>query len=276
MINQLNSGYIIPQIALGTFKLTDEEVLSEVLDEAGRLGYSHIDTAKIYKNEHIIGKWISKNRRGDLFITTKLWNDDHDHVIEALDTSLEKLKTEYVDLYLVHWPVSTTGPFDIEKVWKQMEKAVELKKARSIGVSNFGIKNLTKLLSFCKIKPAVNQIELHPYFPQHEIREFCKNNDIQVEAYSTFGSGETTGLTPCTDPIINEIADEYSISPQQVILSFLIGEGLIVLPRTSSKTHLRENKEMVQLKSEDIEKIKSIKTRMKYIKCKSFGESRFD
>ena len=276
MFLKLNNGNEIPQIAVGTWKLNNKNNIFELCDEALSLGISHIDTATFYENENFIGDWISKQKREDVFITTKLHNNDHDNAVKALDTSLSKLKTNYVDLYLIHWPVNSNGEFNLEKVWRQMESLVISKKARSIGVSNFGIKNLTKLLKICKIKPVVNQIEVHPYLPQYEIRDFCKKNNIIVEAYSPFGSGNDGEYSLVKDKTINEIATKYSATPQQVILSFLLKEGLVVIPRTSSKEHFKSNSKLVDLKYEDHDKIKNISISHRFIDPVSFGEKRFD
>ena len=276
MFLKLNNDYLIPQLAVGTWKIQDQDTLSEILDEALKLGITHVDTAKCYENEHLIGNWLINQKREDIFLTSKLWNDNHDDVAKALDKSLEKLKTNYLDLYLIHWPVNFNGVFDLEHVWKQMEKLVEMKKVRSIGVSNFGIKNLTKLLSFCKIKPVVNQIEIHPYFPQYEVREFCKKANIVVEAYSPFGSVGHNNINLLKYETINKRAQEHSKSPHQVILSFLLGEELVVIPKTSSKKHLKQNSELIELKKHEIQAIKDIEIRCKFIDPSSFGKNRFD
>lgn len=274
---KLNNGNELPMIGLGTWQI-EGEVLAKTLEHAYNVGYRHIDTATCYKNEEVIGEFLKRHNREEFFITTKLWNTDHSRVLEALETSLSKLCTDYVDLYLVHWPVNFEGEFDIEAVWKKMEKLVDLKKAKAIGVSNFGISNLKKILSICRIKPAVNQIELHPYLPQNEIRKFCsdKQHQIQVVSYSSLGS--SSGVEPMLskDPVLSEIASTHSCTVQSVILNFLISQGIPVIPRSKSKDHLESNFERIVLNQEEIVKIAEIQIRHRYIDPKAFGEHRFD
>lgn len=272
---RLNSGYEIPMIGLGTWELKDK-ILLNALEEAYALGYRHIDTASFYENEHIIGEFLKKHDRNEFFITSKLWNTDHDNALAAINKSLEKLGTDYLDMYLVHWPVNLKGTFDLKKVWTQMEKLVDLKKTRSIGVANFGIKNLTKLLEFCRIKPAILQVEIHPYLPQCELREFCKDNQIQVMSYSSLGSSYGGKVILTKDPVLNEIANRYGRPVQTIILNFLMSEGILVIPRSKSKEHLKTNIQRIELKEEDMQKIRNIKTQYRYIQAKGFGEHRFD
>lgn len=276
MYFNLNDGNRMPAIGMGTWQLTDREVLLKALEDAYEIGYRHIDTAAFYGNEQIIGEFLKKYKREEFFITTKLWNTDHDNVLAAANKSLENLGISHFDLYVVHWPVNLNGKFDVKKLWTQMESLVELKKAKSIGVSNFGIKNLTALLSICKIKPAVNQIELHPYLPQDEIRAFCKKKDILVISYSSLGSSSGGNKILRDDPTLNEIASARNITVAQLILSYLISEGIAVIPRSKSKDHLKSNLDLVDITNQEREKIKSIKIRERYVDPKEFGEHRFD
>ncbi|CAG2100815.1 unnamed protein product [Medioppia subpectinata] len=186
---KLNNSLEMPVIGLGTWQLTDKKVLTKAINTAIDSNYRHIDTAAIYNNEDTIGEILEdlfENnvvKREELFITSKLWNSDHEDVRNACETSLKKLKLDYLDLYLIHWPVSSIGEFNLKDVWTAMESLVIERKVKSIGVANFGIKNLTHLLSFCTIKPVVNQIEFHPYLPQREIRSFCSKHDILCNYY---------------------------------------------------------------------------------------------
>ncbi|ELA42472.1 uncharacterized protein VICG_00571 [Vittaforma corneae ATCC 50505] len=273
---RLNSGYEIPTIGLGTWELTDREIFLNALEEAYNLGYRHIDTASFYGNEDIIGEFLKKHDRKEFFITSKLWNTDHSNVLAAINKSLEKLSTDYLDMYLVHWPVNLNGPFDLKSVWTQMEKLVDLNKTKSIGVANFGIKNLTKLLEFCKIKPAILQVELHPYLPQYELREFCEKNQIRVMSYSSLGSSFGGKVILTKDPVLSDVAKRHNCPVQTVILNFLLSEGLLVIPRSKSKEHLKTNMQRIELKDEDMQKIRDIKTRYRYIDPKPFGDHRFD
>lgn len=262
-------------VGLGTWTLQGD-VLINALENAYEVGYRHIDTAKHYENEQDIGLFLKKHKREEFFITTKLWNSDQDSVLEAINGSLERLGTDYVDLYLIHWPVNFNGPFNLKNVWTEMEKLVDLGKAKSIGVSNFGLKNLKSLLSFCRIKPVINQIELHPYLPQTEIRDFCQENGIEITSYSSFGSSFDDGPDMTNDPVLKEIAEQYNCSTRSIILNFLLSEGIIVIPRSKSKDHLKANMNIINLKPEEIDKIKSIKIRHRYIDPEKFGDHRFD
>lgn len=272
---KLNNGYEMPMIGLGTWQLEGNELINS-LEESYKLGYRHIDTASCYGNEDIIGGFLKNYKRNEFFITTKLWCDSHENALYAINESLRKLQIDYVDLYLVHWPVNLKGKFDLENVWSQMEELVKLGKTKSIGVANFGVKNLNKLLSFCKIKPVVNQIELHPYLPQYEIRDLCKKNEIQIVSYSSLGSSFDQGVSALDDPILKEIAIKHNCTVHQVILSSLLKEGILIIPRSKSKEHLKTNITTVDIDDEDIENIRSIETRFRFIDPVSFGENRFD
>lgn len=273
---QLKDKTNIPSLGLGTWMLEDKDVLINALEDAYSLGYRHIDTAHIYKNEHFIGEFLKKHNRNEFYITSKLWNADHDDVFGAIDRTLKDLGTDHVDLYLVHWPVNLKGPFDPVKVWKDMEKVCSSGKAKSIGVANFGIKNLTKILKECKIKPAVLQIELHPYLQQKELRKFCKEHGIQVQSYSPLGSTLGGKKILVEDPILKGIAKKQNCSVQSVILNFLLDEGLVVIPRSKSKSHLESNLKEVKLTEDEKNEIRNIKEEYRYVQCEEFGKHRFD
>ncbi|KAI5169278.1 glycerol 2-dehydrogenase (NADP+) [Pancytospora epiphaga] len=271
----LNSGFKIPAVGLGTWQLTEKESTLQALNAAYDAGYRAIDTATAYHNEQIIGEFLKNKKREEIFITTKLWVTDHDRVREACCESIDRLGVEYLDLYLIHWPVNTKSEFDLEKLWCEMESLVETGKVRSIGVANFGVKNLSKLLKFCKIKPAMNQIELHPYLPQDEILEFCKKHGIQVTSYSSLGSSGTEKSVK-NEPVIIDIAKKYSVTPSTVLLSFCLSLGCCVIPRSKSPEHIRSNYKTVELSPEDMSAIKAIKTRHRYTNHKAFGPNCFD
>lgn len=273
---KLNNGLEIPSIGLGTWQITEREELFCTLNSAYEAGCRLIDTAAIYNNEEVIGDFLKVKNDKQIFVISKVWNTDHGNVEKALDESLKKLKIDCLDLYLVHWPVNFSGPFEIEKVWKQMETLVEKQKVKSIGVANFGIKNLTKLIDLATIKPAVNQIEVHPYLPQHELRDFCNKNNILIQAYSPFGSSKPCDLKVTEDKVINQIAQERNSSPHQVILSYLESSGMVALPRSKTKKHISDNFKTFKLDQTEIDKIESINIRKRYIDPESFGENRFD
>lgn len=273
---KLNNGKELPVIGFGTWQLTDEEKLLNVLEAAYSIGYRHFDTAPIYENQTKIAKFIAEKDRKDLFITSKLWNTEHNDPSAALNKTLKELDISYLDMYLIHFPVNLNGEFNLEKLWRHMESFVKEGKVKSIGVANFGMKNLKKLLSFCEIKPVVDQIELHPYLPQKEIKEFCDKNDIVVISYSSLGSTKADLPLVREDPVIKKIAEKHNTTPSKVLLSYPITLGCCVIPRSSSKEHVKDNFECFNLDKEDIEMIDGIKTRCRYVNVEEFGPHRFD
>lgn len=251
---KLNDGNTIPQIALGVFKSADET--KEAVLAALKAGYRHIDTAAIYRNEEAVGQAIKESgiNREELFITTKLWNQDiRDHKVEeALETSLKKLGLDYVDLYLIHWPA--TGYVD---AYLEMEKLQAKGKIRSIGVSNFKQHHLETLMEKAHILPSVNQMEYNPQFQDDELLEYCKEKGIAFEAWSPLGHGN------CLDnEKIKNIADKYNKSSAQVILRWLLQKGIIILPKSVHESRIIENKEIYdfELTNEEMEIMKSLNT----------------
>jgi diketogulonate reductase-like aldo/keto reductase len=228
----LNNGTKIPVLGLGTWKSTGKECENAVL-YALNVGYRHIDTAAAYDNEISVGNAIKKSAipRKDIFITTKLWNDDHGNVEKAFNESLKKLQVDYVDLYLMHFPVPERNDS-----WKVMEKIYREGKAKAIGVSNFTIRHLKQLLENADVIPAVNQVEFHPYLYQKELLDFCNKNKIKVEAYSPLTHGHKI-----EDPKLGEIAAEYNKTPAQILIRWGLQHNLIVLPKSLSKERIIEN-----------------------------------
>lgn len=295
----MNNGRKIPQIGLGTWELTDVPKLMQAIENAIEAGYRHIDTAMIYENEEVIGSTLQRIfkgkriSRGDLFVTSKLWNSDHGRADIAVRKTLADLQLDYLDLYLIHWPVTfrceggktvrnekgepVLEPFDLKTLWTKMEEFVDQGLVRSIGVSNFGIENLKYILSFCRIKPAMNQFEMHPYLKQRDLIKFCFDNAITVTSYSSLGSQVSEGSKYQVrgDKDILEIANRNKISPSQVILSWIAEKGIAVIPRSSNKDHLRENFELKQLSEDDIKVIENINIECRYITVPTFGPDRF-
>lgn len=259
----LNNGEKMPQVGLGTWKGLDQECEDFVYNAIVK-GYRHIDTAKIYKNEEEVGRGIKRAidegivKREELFVVTKLWNDCHRIVEESMRESLAKLGLDYVDLYLVHWPVawkSGTNLVDeevnIDDTWRAMEKLVALGLTKSIGVSNYSIAELEHLLSFAQIKPVTNQVEIHPYFNNYKLQKFCLAHGIVLTAYSAlFPRSDNYKFTPwrdmAADPTILEIAKAHNKSPQQICLRWNVQAGNIVITKSSKPERLQQNFEITQ------------------------------
>lgn len=235
----LNDGRHIPQLGLGTFKIPAEQT-AEVVGEAIKLGYRHLDTAKVYGNEAGVGEAVRASGlpRSDFFVTTKLWNGDHvsGDVFGAFDRSLDQLGLDYVDLYLIHWPVPSAGKF--VAAWKALEQIRESGRAHSIGVSNFMPEHLEQLLQETDIKPVLNQIELHPAFQQRDVVSYCHQHGIEVESWGPLGQGKYPLLAL---PIITEIASAHRKTEAQVVLRWHLQQRFIVFPKSTSVARLAEN-----------------------------------
>jgi len=286
----LNNGKKMPIIGLGTYRSDPNEVKAAV-KTALKAGYRHIDCAYMYKNEKEVGQGIKEAiqegivKREDIFVTTKLWNTFHrpELVAKGIEESLNNLGLDYVDLYLIHWPTAQdpNGPlFDgpIEDVpiidtWRKMEELYKAGKAKSIGVSNFNIDRLKDLLEKAEIKPVMDQVENHPYLPQHKLVKFCHDNGLQVTAYCPLG--RKTDPRVLEDPIITEIAKKNNLTPAQVILSWNIQRNVIVIPKSVTPSRIEENLHTVELSKEDFDKINSITTRQRTILGKSADRSLF-
>lgn len=264
------NGQEIPATGLGTWQSKDEEVYNAVL-AALKIGYKHIDTAACYGNEEPIGRAIRDAgvKREDIFITTKVWGTDHTRVEQALNTSLQKLGLDYVDLYLMHWPVplnpngnhplfptlpdgnrDISQDWDFTKTYNLMQKLLDLGKTKSIGVSNFSITNLKKLLNAptTTVKPVVNQVELHPYLPQHKLLQFAKENDIVLESYSPLGSTDSPLLS---DEVVVKIAEKNKVSPATILISWALWRGAVVLPKSVSAHRIESNFNVIDLPDAD-------------------------
>src|SRR5690606_21697711 len=223
----LNNGVKMPIMGLGVFKVEDGNVVTEAVKAAIQNGYRSIDTASFYDNEAGVGKGIKESGvpREDLFITTKVWNSDHgyENTLKAFDISLEKLGLEYLDLYLIHWPVR--GKY--VETWKALEKLYHEGKVKAIGVSNFNIHHLEDILREGEVKPTINQVEYHPHLTQVELREFCEREGIQLEAWSPLKKGELLG-----DPVIQRLAENDEKISTQNILSWDIQNNVLTIPKS--------------------------------------------
>lgn len=275
----LNTGASIPSIGLGTWKAPDDECYNSVLT-ALRNGYRHIDTAKIYNNEVAVGKGIndflkeSGIPREELFITTKLWGTDCKDPLNALKESLLKLNLDYVDLYLIHWPVAIPNdkgdlmpsnefghrlvlPFNewnYLNTFREMQKLPETGLTKAIGISNFNKSKIEKILNDneCKIKPACNQIELHPYLAQSDLINYCNKNNIIVECYSPLGS---TGAPVLNDELLLKLSKKYNVSPACISISWAVGRDTIPLPKSVNPKRIEDNLKIVDLSDDDIKLI---------------------
>jgi 2,5-diketo-D-gluconate reductase A len=235
----LNSGTSIPQLGFGVFKVEPGET-QRVVEDALEVGYRHIDTAAGYNNEEQVGAAIAASgiRRDELFVTTKLANPDHKsgEVGAAFDLSLEKLGLDYVDLYLIHWPMPDNHKF--VEVWRQFEHFYGEHSARAIGVSNFLIPHLETLIEATDIVPAVNQVELHPVFQQRELHEYAAAHGIAVEAWGPLGQGkyDLFGM-----PTIQTLSIAHGKSPAQIVIRWHLQAGNIVIPKSNSRERMAEN-----------------------------------
>ena len=233
----LNNDVQIPQLGFGTFQIPPAETKAAVL-AALEAGYRHIDTAQMYGNEKEVGEAVRESGldRADVFVTSKLNNNAHDPAAarEAVTRSTEALGLGPMDLYLVHWPMPAVG--DFVETWRALESAYRDGEIRSIGVSNFNIPHLERLLGETEVVPVVNQIEVHPYFPQNELREFNERNRIATEAWGPLAQGSVFG-----DALLTEIAEETGRTVAQVTLRWHIQRGDIVFPKSASPERTAEN-----------------------------------
>jgi diketogulonate reductase-like aldo/keto reductase len=251
----LNNGVEMPLFGLGVFLSKDGNEVENAISVALKNGYRSIDTAAIYRNERGVGNAVLKSKvpRNEIFITSKVWNSDQGYqsTISAFEVSLEKLQTNYIDLYLVHWP---KGKKSIE-TWKAMEELYQKGQIRAIGVSNFLVHHLKKFIPECKIIPAVNQVEFHPELIQHGLMEYCQNNQIQLEAWSPIMKGRVNNI-----PVIQELAEKHGKSPVQIVLRWDIQKGVITIPKSVTPERIISNANIFdfELSAEDMEKIDTL------------------
>jgi 2,5-diketo-D-gluconate reductase A len=254
----LNNGQQIPQFGFGVFLVKPAET-ADAVSTALDAGYRHIDTAEMYGNEKEVGEAVAKSGldRADLFLTTKLRNEAHepDDARRAFDASLTALGTDYVDLFLIHWPLPTRYDGDFVSTWRTLEEFYRDGRARSIGVSNFQAHHLRRLHTEAEVPPAVDQIEVNPYLTQDELRQFCADHQITVEAWSPLARSGVLA-----DPTIEEISRRVRKTPAQVVLRWHIERGDIVFPKSVTPDRIRENIDIFdfELSGEDVEAISAL------------------
>lgn len=232
-----HDGRAIPQIGLGVWQ-TPNDVAADVVKTALETGYRHIDTAAVYQNEDGVGEGMARSglSREDIFLTTKVWNEDQgfDSTLRAMEASLKRLRTDYVDLYLIHWPSAFRGKY--VETWKALVRLKEEGRARSIGVSNFEGDYIDEIFEATGVLPVLNQVQLHPRFQQRALRQKYEPRGIVTESWSPLGQGQML-----SDPVIAAIAQRLGKSPAQVIIRWHIQEGLVVIPKSVTPSRIVEN-----------------------------------
>jgi 2,5-diketo-D-gluconate reductase A len=255
---QLNDGGSIPQLGFGVFQIPPGETV-EAVRLALEVGYRHIDTAEMYGNEREVGEAVGASGldRGEVYVTSKLNNGDHrpDDARRAFDRTLSALGVDFVDLFLIHWPLPTLYDGDYVSTWKTLEDFKADGRARSIGVSNFEVHHLERLAAEADVVPAVNQIELHPYLLNEEVRAYGEEHGIATEAWSPIKQGEVL-----RDPLIVEVAEKVGRTPAQAVLRWHIQRGNIVFPKSTTPERIRENFELFdfELEPDDVERINGL------------------
>lgn len=253
----LNNGVHIPQLGFGVYQIGSNGATEAAVSAALEVGYRHIDTASIYGNEAEVGLALKKSglSRDSYFITTKIWKDDmeNDTPEDALNRSLELLGLEYVDLYLIHWPVENKNV----KTWEFMGQAMKNGLCRAIGVSNFHVAHLEELAKAGLSVPSINQIERHPYWNRQIELDYCNKHGIAVEAYSPFGG---TGASVLNEVVLKEIGEKYGKTPAQVVIRWNLQHNVVVFPKSTSTSRMKENWQVFdfQLTESDMIKIDAL------------------
>jgi len=238
-VAKLKNGVVIPRLGLGVYQSPPGQTTQRAVEYALKIGYRHIDTARIYNNESDVGTALRKSgiKREDVSITTKLWNSDHGYesALRACDQSLKRLGLKYLDLYLIHWPV----PEIRNESWQALTQLLRDGKCRSIGVSNYTIQHLTELFDKSEIGPMVNQVEFSPFLYQKQLLDYCEKNKIQLEAYSPLTQGEKLN-----HPKIQSIAKKHDKTPAQVLIRWSLQHNLVTIPKSVREERIKENSQV--------------------------------
>ena len=248
----LSNGVSMPYLGLGVFGINEGNELINAVKHALNTGYRHIDTASMYQNEPGVGRGIKESGvpREEVFVTTKVWNTDqgYDQTLRAFERSIDRLGFEYVDLYLIHWPV----PGKYKATWKALEELYRQGRVKAIGVSNFLKHQLVDLLTVCEIKPMVNQMEFHPYLVQPSLLDFCRKNQIQYEAWSPIIKGKVTNIE-----VLRLLGEKYGKSSVQVVLRWDLQKGVVTIPKSSNPDRIKSNADLFdfELSEEDMKRI---------------------
>lgn len=249
---KLNNGVDMPWLGLGVFEASEGGEVENAVKTALKHGYRSIDTASLYHNERGVGTGVKESNvpREEIFITSKIWNSDQGYqsTMKAFETSLNKLQTDYLDLYLIHWP---KGKLSVE-TWKAMEELYEKGKIKAIGVSNFIVDHLKVFLPECKVQPAVNQVEFHPELVQQELLDYCKTKNIRLEAWSPIIKGKVNDI-----PVLQALAAKYGKNPVQVTLRWEIQKGVVTIPKSANPERIVSNADIFdfEISEEDMGKI---------------------
>jgi len=254
----LNDGSSIPQLGFGVYKIPEAETVDAVL-AALDAGYRHIDTAAFYENERGVGEGVRRSGldRRDVYVTTKVWwtENGYDSTLRSFDASLERLGFDTVDLFLIHWPAPKHDKY--VDTWRALERIREEGRARSIGVANFHTHHLDRLAAETDVVPAVNQVELHPWLPQEEVRRYDQEHGIVTEAWSPLARGRVLG-----DPTLDGLARKHGVTPAQVVIRWQLQLGNVVIPKSSTPARIRENLDVFgfELDADDLASIAALET----------------